>query len=38
MDSEYGLTRDGIIFLVFGWSFITSLTVYCFSKVLFKKK
>ncbi|MCX6571299.1 MAG: sodium-dependent transporter [Candidatus Aminicenantes bacterium] len=33
-----GLTTNGWFFLVFGWGFILTLTIYCFSRVLFGKK
>jgi SNF family Na+-dependent transporter len=33
-----GVTTNGWIFLVFGWGFILTLTIYCFSRVLFAKK
>jgi NSS family neurotransmitter:Na+ symporter len=33
-----GLTTNGWFFLVFGWGFILTLVVYCFSRVLFGKK
>jgi SNF family Na+-dependent transporter len=33
-----GLTANGWFFLVFGWGFILTLTIYCFSRVLFGKK
>ncbi len=33
-----GLTANGWFFLVFGWGFILTLTIYCFSRVLFAKK
>jgi len=33
-----GLTASGWFFLVFGWGFILTLTIYCFSRVLFAKK
>ncbi len=33
-----GLTTSGWFFLVFGWGFILTLTIYCFSRVLFAKK
>jgi SNF family Na+-dependent transporter len=33
-----GLTTNGWIFLVFGWGFILTLSIYCFSRVLFGKK
>jgi len=33
-----GLTASGWFFLIFGWGFILTLTIYCFSRVLFAKK
>jgi NSS family neurotransmitter:Na+ symporter len=33
-----GLTTNGWIFYGLGWSFILTLTIYCFSRVLFGKK
>ena len=33
-----GLTGNGWFFLIFGWGFILTLTIYCFSRVLFAKK
>jgi SNF family Na+-dependent transporter len=33
-----GITTSGWFFLVFGWGFILTLTIYCFSRVLFGKK
>ena len=33
-----GLTTSGWFFLVFGWGFILTLVIYCFSRVLFGKK
>jgi NSS family neurotransmitter:Na+ symporter len=33
-----GITTNGWIFLIFGWGFILTLTIYCFSRVLFAKK
>jgi SNF family Na+-dependent transporter len=33
-----GITTSGWFFLVFGWGFILTLTIYCFSRVLFAKK
>jgi neurotransmitter:Na+ symporter, NSS family len=33
-----GLTTNGWFFLVFGWGFILTLTLYCFYRVLFQKK
>jgi NSS family neurotransmitter:Na+ symporter len=33
-----GLTGSGLAFLIFGWGFILTLTIYCFSRVLFGKK
>jgi SNF family Na+-dependent transporter len=33
-----GLTTTGWFFLIFGWGFILTLTIYCFSRVLFGKK
>jgi SNF family Na+-dependent transporter len=33
-----GLTATGWFFLIFGWGFILTLTIYCFSRVLFGKK
>ena len=33
-----GVTTSGWFFLVFGWGFILTLTIYCFSRVLFGKK
>jgi NSS family neurotransmitter:Na+ symporter len=33
-----GLTTTGWFFLIFGWGFILTLTIYCFSRVLFSKK
>jgi len=33
-----GLTGSGWFFLIFGWGFILTLTIYCFSRVLFGKK
>jgi SNF family Na+-dependent transporter len=33
-----GITTQGWFFLVFGWGFILTLTIYCFSRVLFGKK
>jgi NSS family neurotransmitter:Na+ symporter len=33
-----GITTNGWFFLVFGWGFILTLTIYCFSRVLFGKK
>jgi NSS family neurotransmitter:Na+ symporter len=33
-----GLTGNGWFFLLFGWGFILTLTIYCFSRVLFAKK
>ncbi|MGB8958024.1 MAG: hypothetical protein WCC00_03315, partial [Candidatus Aminicenantales bacterium] len=33
-----GVTTSGWFFLVFGWGFILTLTIYCFSRVLFAKK
>jgi Sodium:neurotransmitter symporter family len=33
-----GLTANGWFFLIFGWGFILTLTIYCFSRVLFGKK
>ncbi len=33
-----GITTQGWFFLVFGWGFILTLTIYCFSRVLFAKK
>ena len=33
-----GVTASGWFFLVFGWGFILTLTIYCFSRVLFGKK
>ena len=33
-----GLTASGWFFLVFGWGFILTLTISCFSRVLFGKK
>src|SRR5512136_1823612 len=33
-----GLTANGWFFLVFGWGFILTLTIYGFSRVLFAKK
>jgi SNF family Na+-dependent transporter len=32
------LTANGWFFLIFGWGFILTLTIYCFSRVLFAKK
>jgi NSS family neurotransmitter:Na+ symporter len=32
------LTANGWFFLIFGWGFILTLTIYCFSRVLFGKK
>ena len=34
----HGLTGTGWFFLIFGWGFILTLTIYCFSRVLFGKK
>lgn len=31
---EQSLTTEGIIFLIFGWGFVFSLTGYCIYKVL----
>jgi SNF family Na+-dependent transporter len=33
-----GLTATGWFFLIFGWGFILTLTIYCFARVLFAKK
>ena len=33
-----GLTTNGWFFLIFGWGFILTLTICCFSRVLFGKK
>jgi neurotransmitter:Na+ symporter, NSS family len=33
-----GLTTNGWFFLILGWGFILTLTIYCFSRVLFGKK
>ena len=33
-----GMTTNGWFFLIFGWGFILTLTIYCFSRVLFGKK
>jgi SNF family Na+-dependent transporter len=33
-----GLSTSGWFFLVFGWGFILTLVIYCFSRVLFGKK
>ncbi len=33
-----GLSGSGLAFLIFGWGFILTLTIYCFSRVLFAKK
>jgi len=33
-----GVTTSGWFFLIFGWGFILTLTIYCFSRVLFGKK
>jgi NSS family neurotransmitter:Na+ symporter len=33
-----GLTTNGWFFLVFGWGFILTLAMYCFSRVLFGKR
>jgi SNF family Na+-dependent transporter len=33
-----GVSTSGWFFLVFGWGFILTLTIYCFSRVLFGKK
>jgi SNF family Na+-dependent transporter len=33
-----GITASGWFFLVFGWGFILTLAIYCFSRVLFGKK
>ncbi|HRY66086.1 MAG TPA: sodium-dependent transporter [Candidatus Aminicenantes bacterium] len=34
----HGLTGTGWFFLIFGWGFILTLTIYCFYRVLFGKK
>jgi SNF family Na+-dependent transporter len=33
-----GVSTSGWFFLVFGWGFILTLTIYCFSRVLFGKR
>jgi NSS family neurotransmitter:Na+ symporter len=33
-----GIAASGWFFLIFGWGFILTLTIYCFSRVLFGKK
>jgi len=33
-----GMTSGGWFFLIFGWGFILTLTIYCFSRVLFAKR
>ena len=33
-----GLTTSGWFFLIFGWGFILTLAIYCFSRVLFAKR
>jgi SNF family Na+-dependent transporter len=33
-----GMTTNGWFFLIFGWGFILTLAIYCFSRVLFGKK